>query len=48
MGGRGSISQGWRRVGGVCYRCVEEGEHISGVKRRRELISVDKKREELI
>jgi hypothetical protein len=43
VGGRGSISQGWRRVRGVYYRGGEEGEYISGMKKRR-----DKKREELI
>jgi hypothetical protein len=30
VGGCGSISQGWRRVGGVYYRGGEEGEHIYG------------------
>jgi hypothetical protein len=28
--GRGSITQGWRRIGGVYYRGGEE-EHISGI-----------------
>ncbi len=40
VGGRGSISQGLRRGGGVYYRGGEEIEHISGMKRRRELIPV--------
>ncbi len=30
VGGRGSISQWWIRVGGVCFRGREEGEHIYG------------------
>ncbi len=40
VGSCGSISQWWVRIGGVYYRGAEEREHILGVKRRRELISV--------
>jgi hypothetical protein len=45
VGGHGSISQGWRYAGGVYYRGAKEGEHV---KRKKELISRMKKREELI